>query len=536
MSHRLLWPGKHFFYPIGNTPAVCLTRDIAPEERGDILLLGCGDPRSILYTIFTEPDDGERSLDFTCCDIDPAVLARNVILFTMVADREPIIDVVWNIFYNMYLDKRSHQKLVDHCNKLISLSENLQQWTASSYGRFIKMGTEYTLSEIRRHWVLYSQFESLPAARRKAIYNAFSEASKSTLKRFPNNLSSARGAGPLIAEAAPVAAEQFSRYWKTGVTFSDPKRVAAARLLNPTFVYSIGGEGYCVHYAIDPMQSFHLAPIFANAKRAVSVSDMVAGAIAQFRDWCSAVSGAVGSKSSPPIIRFILGEATAVCSALQVFLATTSLDSDVLVGQWKTQLMQLNREEYVSACAPVQFNVIDTSNLHDHVGLLNVLVSVIPLLSTSQRPSVLYTESLLVLGNNATKEFTERMPADIGVLALLLGLCPIDYLSGFTSRSNTHELMTVTKKTMQFHQATTWKSPASGDAVAVHGNIACRPLTFEPSQLGTFLFDFYQRLFEQEDASYYNRDNEKEMLKAISVSNLLDYTRETFVIFLKLPL
>ncbi len=59
MAHPLVWPGKYFFYPIGNTPAVCLTRDLAPEESADVVLLGCGDPRHVLYTVFSEPDGCE---------------------------------------------------------------------------------------------------------------------------------------------------------------------------------------------------------------------------------------------------------------------------------------------------------------------------------------------------------------------------------------------------------------------------------------------------------------------------------------------
>jgi hypothetical protein len=39
-----------YFYPIGNTPAVCLTQGLPPERGADILLLGCGDVRNILFT------------------------------------------------------------------------------------------------------------------------------------------------------------------------------------------------------------------------------------------------------------------------------------------------------------------------------------------------------------------------------------------------------------------------------------------------------------------------------------------------------
>ena len=43
-----------FFYPIGNTPAVCLTQDLSREQGADILLLGCGDIRNILFTIYSD--------------------------------------------------------------------------------------------------------------------------------------------------------------------------------------------------------------------------------------------------------------------------------------------------------------------------------------------------------------------------------------------------------------------------------------------------------------------------------------------------
>lgn len=59
MAHPLFWPGQYYFYPIGNTSAVSLTRDLPPEEPANILLLGCGDPRNVLYTIFCEPKHGE---------------------------------------------------------------------------------------------------------------------------------------------------------------------------------------------------------------------------------------------------------------------------------------------------------------------------------------------------------------------------------------------------------------------------------------------------------------------------------------------
>ena len=54
MLHPTIVNIVSFFYPIGNTPAVCLTQDLPREQEADILLLGCGDVRNILFTIYSD--------------------------------------------------------------------------------------------------------------------------------------------------------------------------------------------------------------------------------------------------------------------------------------------------------------------------------------------------------------------------------------------------------------------------------------------------------------------------------------------------
>ncbi|KAK6613996.1 hypothetical protein H4I96_00317 [Botrytis cinerea] len=59
-------PETQIFYPIGNTPAVNLLEYHAPksdQEVTDILLLACGDPRSILYSLFCEDKPGTSGRD-----------------------------------------------------------------------------------------------------------------------------------------------------------------------------------------------------------------------------------------------------------------------------------------------------------------------------------------------------------------------------------------------------------------------------------------------------------------------------------------
>ncbi|EED80904.1 predicted protein [Postia placenta Mad-698-R] len=490
MAHTLVYPGKYFFYPLGNTPAVCLTRDIPPEEPANVLLLGCGDPRSVLFTIFSEPQ--KSVYNYTLKSIDPDPSAHNVLLLTLLADSQLDTNSIWNI------DSTFTSMMP---RKLIQLSDSLTVWMKSPYGRYIWMSTEYTLSELRRHWTLYADMPDLPSSRVKSIRDKFTQIAKSK-------------------------AEPYDSYWKTGTTFSDQSLINAAKFLNPTFAYSFAGEGFAVHYGTDPMESFYLVALFGNARGPITVSDVVKAATAEFSDWCTAFSSAVSDSSRVLTVRFFLAEAMAACRALHDFVETGTLETPVPVAQWNKQLILFNQAEYVSRAAPARFNVIDTSNLDDHIGLLNVVIAATPLLAPPPRP--------IALGCD---EFPQRLYANLTVMPLLLGVAPIDYVSGFTSRSNTHELMlylSQKREASQFQQVTTWKRPVSGDAYAFRGGGGCLPPTFDSIQLATLLYDIYHDLFEQEDASHFWRLNQGNIIKAISRSNIIHYTRESFVLLSKL--
>jgi hypothetical protein len=64
MAHPILWSKKTSFYPIGNAPPICLTQNLSPEKSAEILLLGCGDPRNILYTVYADLAPGMYILHF----------------------------------------------------------------------------------------------------------------------------------------------------------------------------------------------------------------------------------------------------------------------------------------------------------------------------------------------------------------------------------------------------------------------------------------------------------------------------------------
>ena len=77
-----------FFYPLGNTPALSLIQDLPFENNAEVLILGCGDIRHVLFTAYADRKLAshndpkvavtdkvqERPLDFTCCDLQETII------------------------------------------------------------------------------------------------------------------------------------------------------------------------------------------------------------------------------------------------------------------------------------------------------------------------------------------------------------------------------------------------------------------------------------------------------------------------------
>ncbi|KAF7363888.1 hypothetical protein MSAN_01046800 [Mycena sanguinolenta] len=526
MAHSFQWPGKRFFYAIGNTSAVSLARDVAPDQDLSLLLLGCGDLRNVLFTLFSEHETATRKLDFTCVDYEPAILARNVLLLSMIIDDKDA-ENVFDIFFHLYLEKESLALLVSQCRILFDASATFQGWKESRYGSTLRMSSEHTLTELRRHWDQYAKMHALPNPELCTIVADFKAVITEYQKQY-HHLGvghTSRSAGPLMLHASEILSECFHDFWKFGTTFVSPTRRSAANLLNPTFVYTQAGVGCHVHYGTDPVMPFHLAPIFGNLHAAPSRSDIVNGIHTQFREWCSAFRRY--HQRGLCVVRVFFADAIFGASALRVCNESGAMHTRIPVCQGRTETIKLDEEEYRRA--PLVFDVVDTSNLDDYIGLLNVLVVSIPLLSSSGN-GVLYLESLRIQGHvdNAPKDLTERFHADLTVMSVLFRLYPVDFIAGYSTRSNIHELLAYRSVAAQvvdprqYHQTTTWKTLRSD------------PPVVESWQLGTFLYDLYRSLFEEEDYETFSQHHPTGTMAAVESDGCRShYCRESFVMLLK---
>ncbi|KAI0068615.1 hypothetical protein BV25DRAFT_1895833 [Artomyces pyxidatus] len=542
MAHTVYWP-KTFLYAVGNTVPVCLTQDIPPEQSASILLLGCGDPRNILFTLHTSGVDTAalpRNLDFTCCDIEPAILARNVLLLSLIVDGDSPSGHLWNLFYDFFIKKPVLDLLSKQCRKLSDLAKDLDTWNSSEYAHFLRFCTRRTLEELRRHWTLYASFHDLPPARKTKVRDAFMKGMNVVLGKG-TVVSGARSAGPLFAEALEVTPELFAHFWRTGINSLDSSDQKEATLLNPLFVYSTNGEGFSVHHGTHALCAFPLAAAFAETKdlpnnkiKSKKPSFLVQCAQDIFEEWCNSFKAVVQKKKSKLVIRFALGEALSICRALHYCASSSSTSSSVYTSAWQNSRWEFDTGDHDADAtfrAPVTFDVIDSSNLADSLGLLNLLVVTMPILSR-KASSVIMTETLLSAGSDALTGFVNQVGGDLTLMSLLLDLTPSTFVSKFSTYSNIHEILLyrALKQAAPFHERTSWKILSLADSQASRDTSGLvLPISFQPPELAKCLFHVYHKMFADESMDALRQTSSLEML---SRTSLVNYVRASYAFLL----
>ena len=412
---------------------------------------------------------------------------------------------MWNIYYHFFLDKASMDVLRGRCNELVKASESMETWSSSRFGRLFKLSTPRTLQELKGLWENYSRYEDLSQKRKKQVQNEFREGMKSASNKASKvGLLTLSSVGVLWESAVPILTTQFRRFWSTGTTH-DPgsKAPPATSYLNPTFVYSRKGEGFNVHYLSDPLCSFHLETAFLSSKHSPpSVQTVIECARNEFAEWCAALHQSVVKRNQDLVIRFFCGDALAFCQALNVDYAPERAPAFASSWTWSPILLE---------GGPRVFDIIDSSNLIDHLGLMNILALATPLL----RPypsSVLRTDSFRI---GLIRPFESYFDDDIPSISLLLGVIPVPYSSGFRNELAAQGLFE--RYNAQPHTTIQWRlsNCTSPDLVK---------LIIPPAQIARALFRIYLKLFLAHESS--------DMFAR--TMDLPNYTRATFVQLLEL--
>ena len=451
----------------------------------------------------------------------------------MIADNESSSDTtdkMWNIFFHFFLDEDSATLLEAQCQKLLHKSTSLDAWNRSEYSSFVRFCNEYTRLELRRHWQLYADAGKSSSKQKREIKEIIVSGMQKVRRDHETGYPGCRSAGPYIWESMIALSKVYSHFWTTGTTFVDKETPSLATNVNPTFVYSLAGTNFSVHFGITPIAPFHLTPAFLRPEPdSITPSDLVDCAKSQFRGWVTSFRTSLRKQPGRIVIRLFCGEALRFCHALAEYRATGTVAKDQTIAPWNTNPLVFDGPDYIpgNTSAPLTFNVIETSNLVDHIGLLNVLIAATPLLSESYS-AILFTETFIRVGNDQSKSFNRQLCADLPTMSLLFDLLPTNYPSNFSSRSNATD--TILHKasaipTSQCQERPAWRRPTTSDAFASTLNAPTFPkVAFEPLDLAKLLLRVYFCMFSNDD----------EISVSTSVTSITElpvvcYIRETFV-------
>ncbi|KAF3765395.1 hypothetical protein M406DRAFT_289588 [Cryphonectria parasitica EP155] len=428
------------FNPFGDTPAVDLTRCLPLENdsesadaRVDILLLGSRDLRHILHTCYTKRGS-----------------PRNVLFLTLLVAKGQTTpsSILWNLFYDLYLGEESVQVLKTHAEELQNISTSLTKWEEGRFGDKVRFGDASTLASVHDIWSAYLDFLRIKDTHEyHANFTRSLDKTKELLKH--NNdcgealkYRGARATAPLGFQSLGdsglrAALEAWLGTGPLGISIKENK------IPNPLFAFSMLGHTLqtanmlppttILSPACNPLLGFHLAAAEAQLTetsplRALNPgheaqtpeSRIISSAQLQFSEWSKALQ-----ELSPKhlIVRFISADCLAFCHTLQHQVRTGEATASLYRRQFSPYPLELDTREYVLREAPSRFDVIETGDLSEFSGTLNVLVSAGPLLK-DKAWTTLYTE---ITTDDTGTQLDTLLGGPFRTVSTLLGISPAEY-------------------------------------------------------------------------------------------------------------
>ena len=480
-----------------------------------------------------------------------------MLLLSWIVDQTPIDDVLnarnWAAYYSVLIDPGCFNAISERALLLTSLSATLSDWDDSEYAQFFRVTDSETLAQVRKFWMKYGDFASLSSSELRAIRETFMRNFCQTRKEMVKgvSLSGMRSVGAPCLNAMDSIAEEYNRFWETGVIGGLPEFTETATYINPLFVYSnIGGDQCVIHYGTDPILGFHCAAAFAEtSKRSEALKSYTKGstleenvrrlsrtAVLEFKSWCLAFKSVVRRDPSSLTIYNFRGDAAKFCYSLQSALgkiAATANPFDTCAAPWNSPLIIGSNAGFV-----LQYDVIDSSNLPDHMGLLNVLTSALPLLKTNAN-AVLYTEHLSQVSTRSyshLERLNSLLCGDPASLFCLLRVAPMECLTGVSTScplyeaANFDRLLGDAPASSQIRWRFSWKDIMMGDE---HFSSICKsPIVpvWDTDSLAKTVASMYNEMFKDEDFSAILQ----KPVSNVIVAPLKHYTRAGFAAFLAL--
>ena len=233
------------------------------------------------------------------------------------------------------------------------------------------------------------------------------------------------------------------------------------------------------------------------------------------------------------MIRFYCGDALSFCHTIQHKRSNPDDSSANLYRRSYTfeplVLEQLNAEDDWAS----SFNVIDTSNLIDHLGAINLLVASAPLLDRTTS-AVLYTETLVRKEKNH-RDFADRiLCGNFATMSVLLDLFPIEYWTNAEASSSADEaLMGVLKSEGQSRARLIWKRPFSGSFHSESPVKISNAIEFDETDLANILYQVYLNMFQSENISYLMKNTDMLSMNKMSLAHSHRGTLAVFIRYVR---
>ncbi|KAB5585239.1 MYND finger [Coniochaeta sp. 2T2.1] len=391
---------------------------------------------------------------------------------------------------------------------LLKVSTSLQSWHASSHGASIRFCNQATLDSVRAIW---TQYDDAVSSKDSDSYKKTFSRAMAISTQYKNDAyghaaaaySAPRSAAPPYLHLVEGILSPMNDVWVTGQTNTKTPPPYPNPLIGTAL-----SDNAPLAFPANPLIGFHLSTAGLNLSELSPLrpskpedptspwSKLVAVAKVQFTEWVKAYR-----KSTPNmVVRFTAADCFAFCQTLQHNLVTGETTANLYRRQVGTRPMVLDDNVYgPSGDAPRKFDAIDSSNLCDHTGTLNLLVTA-GLLLKDKPSSILYTDSM-AMGSDSKEEVATVLCGHTKTMSLLLGLAPIEYWINATSVSPADELqMVVIEKgdekdwapRLQARQA--WKPDNH-----LSGTTSPTPLSVDPTTLAKILLKIYLDMFKHEN-------------------------------------
>lgn len=476
--------------------------------------------------------------------------ARNVLFLTLLSAHQDAdqTQILWNLYYHLFLDQESIRILQDHVTKLLAASVSLVQWRNSEYGAKFRFTSSSTLASVRHVWAKYAEAS---AKVDNTQYRADFQAALSHTKDFKTAQFSqhdtkslvygrARAAAPLGMQAMRAAdlSTALDAWLENGTAGPVPDNT---NIPNPLFAVSLS-ENAVLAYGADPILSYHLAtasahlaelsPLrFTNAGEDPDSPRCVEAARKQFAEWATAFRGL---SLGDVVLRFVVADCLSFSQTLQYNIATGRTSGSFYRRQLSMEGLDLDPVDYGPAGdAPQKFDVIDTSNLSDYLGALNILVSASPLLKDAPW-ATLYTETMRKGTDGERQKFEELLCGPTRTVSTLLGISPVEYWTNATAASTVDEYMLALtaiqtssqKPSIQWRFAWKFNKHLSNSTDQVR-------LKVNEDALATLVHKVYQGMFANEDVMSLLSISWQEQISLLRKQAYPKYHRGSLVAFMK---